>query len=249
MVSLQQIRMDHAIRLPTILAICAVGLAAVYLVLTRLDSLYPDLVNPDLFRFFDLNKEANLPTWFSALLWQIAALLAFCVAQWHRARGYPHTAYWLGMIPLFLFLSLDEAAKVHETIGDMIGRKVEMTGALRFTYAWVLFGLTLVALVGLAYARLLILLRRRFALLLVMSAVLFLLGAVIVESIGAAVEGGSIERFPFGQTWPRMIAYEETLEMLGAILLIHTLLGILALKTSPYRARGMVRQAREAKEY
>ena len=34
-----------------------------------------------------------------------------------------------------------------------------------------------------------------------------------------------------------MIAYEETLEMLGAILLIHTLMRILAFDSAPYRVR------------
>ena len=69
--------------------------------------LYPTLVNPDLFRFVNLTEEANLPTWFSALLWQVAALLAFFIANRHRTGGWPHRAYWIGMVPLFLFLSLD----------------------------------------------------------------------------------------------------------------------------------------------
>ena len=233
--SLHGVTPRHAVPFPAFLAICALGMAALYLALGKLDHLRPDLVNPDLYRFFDMNAEANLPTWFSALLWQAAALLAFFIAQRHRSRGWPHAAYWIGMIPLFLFLSLDETGTVHETIGAMIGGRIEMSGGLRYTYAWVLFGAALVMLVGLAYARFLVLLRRPLALLFVLSATLFLTGAVVIESIGAAVESGGIRRFPLGQTWHRMIAYEETLEMLGAILLIHTLLRVMALDTPPYR--------------
>jgi hypothetical protein len=139
------------------------------------------------------------------------------------------------MVPLFLFLSLDEAGKVHEAIGDVIGTRIEMTGGLRFTYAWVLFGLSLVALVGLAYLRLLLKLRRSLAGLFILSAGLFLTGAVVIESISASAHLGSIDRLPFGQTFARMIAWVETLEMLGAILLIHTLLRVLALDAPPYR--------------
>ena len=233
--SLHGVTARHAVLFPAFLAICALGMAALYLALGKLDHLRPGLVNPDLFRFVNLTEEANLPTWFSALLWQVAALLAFFIANRHRTGGWPHRAYWIGMVPLFLFLSLDEAGKVHEAIGDVIGARIEMTGGLRFTYAWVLFGLSLVALVGLAYLRLLLKLRRSLAGLFILSAALFLTGAVVIESISASAHLGSIDRLPFGQTFARMIAWEETLEMLGAILLIHTLLRVLALDAPPYR--------------
>jgi len=233
--SLHSLSNWHAVRIPVFLALCAVGMAAIYLVLGKLNHLDPGLVHPDLFRFIDLSEEANLPTWFSALLWQVAALLAFFIANRHRTGGWPYRAYWIGMVPLFLFLSLDEAGKVHEAIGDVIGRNSESTGWREYTYSWVLFGMALVTLVGLAYMRLLVKLRRPFAVLLILSAAIFLLGAVVVESISASAHKGSIDRLPFGQTWARMIAWEETLEMLGAILLIHTLLRILALDAAPYR--------------
>jgi len=228
----------HAVLIPAVLALCALGLAAIYLVLGRLDHLHPGLVHPDIFRFVNLTEEANLPTWFSALLWQIAALLAFLIAGRHRTSGWPHRFYWIGMVALFLFLSLDEAGKVHETIGDMISRRSESTGWREYTYSWVLFGVAFVTLVGLAYTRLLVRLRRPLAILFILSAAVFLLGAVVVESISAAAHKGSIDHLPFGQSWARMIAWEETLEMLGAILLIHTLLRILASDASPYRVRG-----------
>ena len=244
--SLHGVTSRHAVLFPAFLAICALGMAALYLALGKLDHLRPGLVNPDLFRFVNLTEEANLPTWFSALLWQVAAMLAFFIANRHRTGGWPHRAYWIGMVPLFLFLSLDEAGKVHESIGDVIGRNSESTGWREYTYSWVLFGMALVTLVGVAYTRLLVRLRRPFALLLILSAAVFLLGAVVVESISASAHKGTIDRLPFGQTFARMIAWEETLEKLGAILLIHTLLRVLALDAPPYLARPADSRARRA---
>ncbi len=95
--------------------------------------------------------------------------------------------------------------------------------------------MALVTLVGLAYRAFSCSSGGRSRLLLILSAALFLLGAVVIESISASAHKGSIDRLPFGQTFARMIAWEETLEMLGAILLIHTLLRVLALDTPPYR--------------
>jgi hypothetical protein len=240
----------QAVGIPVFLALCAVGMAAIHLVLGKLDHVDPGLVPPELFRFVDMSEEANLPTWFSALLWQIAALLAFLIARLHRAGGWPHRSYWIGMVPLFLFLSLDEAAKVHETIGDIIGARIGEYSLRKYTYSWVIFGLAFVAAVGLVYVRLLLRLRRGLAGLLVLSAAVFLLGAVAIESISASVHKGSVAGFPPGLSFSRAVALEETLEMLGAILLIHVLLRVLAADAAPYltgaRQAGRTERPRSA---
>ena len=140
------------------------------------------------------------------------------------------------MVLLFLFLSADEAASIHESIGQVLSETMTWTETLGFTYAWVVFGVALLGVVGLAYARLLLWLRPRFALGFCVAAGVFVLGSVIAESVGAAVESGMLATMPLGLTWPRLIALEELLEMLGVILLIRTLLEILALGAAPYRA-------------
>lgn len=137
------------------------------------------------------------------------------------------------MVPLFLFLSLDETVGVHEKIGGAIQSHFVFTGYL--FYAWVIFGIALFMCVGGLYFRLLWVLRYTFSALFVASAGLFASGALVVEMIGAAVDSGALRAFPLGQTWTQMIAYEEVLEMAGIILLIHTILRILELKEAPYR--------------
>ena len=96
--------------------------------------------------------------------------------------------------------------------------------------------MTILISAGVLYFRFLFRLQRKFRLSFFISSGIFVTGTVVLESIGAAVWNGALEAFPLGQTWPRMILYEELLEMLGIILLIHTLLCIVALDESPYRA-------------
>lgn len=236
--SLQPVTRWHAVWVPAALATFAFGLAALYLGVRRIDYKFPGLVREEFIDFVNLTGEANLPTWYSALLWQLAALLAFSVAQKHRAAGLPHVAYWIGMVPLFLFLSLDEAGKVHENVGDLIARRADLPDVFNYTFAWVLFGVGLVAAVGAVYLRLLLKLRPMLALLIVASAAIFIFASVGVESVSAAVWNGKLDKFPFGLTWGRMVALEETSEMLGVILLVHAQLRVLALEGSPYKQVG-----------
>ncbi len=233
-VRLQPVAPWHVIWAPAFLAAIALGLAVLYLGVRRIDHHYPDLVRPEFLSFVNLTGEANLPTWFSALLWQIAALLAFSIAQAHREKNLPNVGYWIGMVPLFLFLSLDEAAMIHENVGDMIARRAELPDVFNYTFAWVLFGVGLVAVVGLIYLRFLLRLQRALAVLFVASAAIFVFASVGVESVSASVWNGKLDQFPFGLTWGRMVVLEETLEKLGVILLLYTLLRVLALEASPY---------------
>ncbi len=227
----------HALWVPACLAALTCALVLLYLLVHRIDYLHPGLLRPEIIDFVDLNKEANLPTWFSALLWQLAAFLAFSVAQMHRENGLPNVCYWIGMVPLFLFLSLDESATIHEIIGATVYRHIELPKIIEYTYAWVFVGIGIVVVVGALYFRFLLRLRPIIAFLFVVSAAMFVVGAAGVESIGAALEQGQFERFPLGLNWAEMIMLEEAMEMLGVILLVHTLLRVLALGSSPYTRR------------
>ena len=217
-----------------VLAIIAVALAALHVAFDKLHNRRPDLVSAEMLRFVDLGQESNLPTWFSSVLWLAAALVAFSIWRVFQERGYGHQAYWAGMVALFTFLSLDEAGKVHEGIGGFVVSQGDFSGF--FTYAWVIVGAAFTLVIGAIYVRLLLRLKPAVALTIIAAAVVFLSGAVGVELIYAAVDKGHLASMPFGQSRLRMIIYEETLEMLGAVLLLRALLNVLAGDGSPYRS-------------
>jgi len=99
-------------------------------------------------RLFSLGHENNLPTWFSTVqLFMVAfVLIALAVAM---VRLREPGARWLFAWPaLFLFLSLDELAMIHERMPEAIRLSV-----FRVTGAWMLVLVPILGLLvlGLAY--------------------------------------------------------------------------------------------------
>jgi len=70
--------------------------------------------------FLDLDGEANLPTWYSSIQWFCVAILLGVFAQYNftlsQGKSWP-----LLLLPLvFLALSLDEVAHIHEQLGKKV---------------------------------------------------------------------------------------------------------------------------------
>lgn len=68
--------------------------------------------------FIDLNGEQNLPTWYSSVQWFSVAALLSLFAWRNFAPRRLRSWLLLGLPPVFLFLSLDEVAQIHEWLGD-----------------------------------------------------------------------------------------------------------------------------------
>ena len=69
-------------------------------------------------RFFDLDREASIPTWFANLLLIISAILSFDCFR--VSRSSEEKVVWLSFTVLFLFLSCDEVAMFHENIAEFL---------------------------------------------------------------------------------------------------------------------------------
>jgi hypothetical protein len=120
-----------------------------------------------------------------------------------------------------LYLSIDEAAALHEklTIAFQENESLNVHGYLYF--AWVLVGIPFVLVMGLLYARFLFHLpaqtRRHFLL----AGALYVGGALVIEAISANQwylnEGTSL-------TYSAIGTVEEFCEMLGVIVFIYGLL-------------------------
>lgn len=94
---------------------------------------------------FNLGVESNLPTWFSSMQFFVIALVLFVIVVRDVRPKHPKT--WpLGMVPLlFLVLSIDEVAMLHE--------RAENLGALNPSVFWArtLLPLAIVWLIGLGF--------------------------------------------------------------------------------------------------
>ncbi|MEL6983467.1 MAG: hypothetical protein AAFO29_13660 [Actinomycetota bacterium] len=167
----------------------------------------------------DLDDEANAPTFFSVLLLASAGALLGVIARHRRASGEPGASHWAMLSILFIGLSFDEAASIHET---MIGPFRRMFPDNRFVYfGWVVPGAIFVLLVGALFLRFLLTLDRRTRNLFVASGVIFIGGALGIEVVEGYIASGRGE-----DNWPYVIALtvQEVMEMVGVIVFIYALL-------------------------
>jgi len=78
---------------------------------------------------FDLDQEANIPTWFSTILLFSVAITSFMIYTSGREINNSITwrFFWPGFSAVFCFLSLDEASGLHEMI----------TSSLNINWIWI----------------------------------------------------------------------------------------------------------------
>lgn len=172
---------------------------------------------------FDLKAEQNIPTFFSGCLLILNAGL-FAVVWKMLRHSSRRENVWLLFSALFLFLAFDELFQVHEKLVEPIRSTVDTSGLLYF--AWVLaYGaglLLLAAIFGSRWWRLEPGLRWWLA----ASAVVYVTGAVGFEMIGGAIYEASNGQG--GALYALAYTVEETLEMVGLVMLTYTLLGWIA---------------------
>jgi hypothetical protein len=187
-------------------------------------------------RLVDLDEEGNLPTYFSAALLAATAVGLAAAAALVSARG---RRAWPLAVPagVAALLSVDELASLHEQLAllaDLLG----VDAGLRFS--WVVPG----AVVALAVGAVLLLVARELAprtrWRLVVAGVVYLLGALVVETVTGGMfrpaEPGGLE--PVQSTaYVLLNAVEEGLEMVGALLALRAVLLVLRVGVTP---RGLV---------
>jgi hypothetical protein len=72
---------------------------------------------------FDLDGEANIPTWFSSCQLFLIGVIMFLPGVVRRKAERPSRPFLLVLSVCFLILSLDETAQLHERITQWIGRR------------------------------------------------------------------------------------------------------------------------------
>lgn len=165
-----------------------------------------------LIQLFDVDQENNLPTWYSAFLLGLSAAFLWLVAADASARGKAWSGAWRVLSVGFLLMSLDEVAGVHETINSII------------VPSWAIAGGIAAALLGVAFIPFLLHLPRRTAVLFAVSGAIFLAGATGLEIVGNEMVR---QRLRETLRYSLTAALEESLEMAGVLLFLHTLLSYL----------------------
>jgi hypothetical protein len=167
-----------------------------------------------------MNDEGNLPTYFSGCMLLLSAALLSIIAYhaWHtRAR---FALQWGVLAFIFFVLSADEMAELHELASSNLARLVGIFD-VRAYYVWVIPVLGLVLLFSALYVPFLMHLTPTFRVRFALAAAIYASGALGVEAVsGWHAVGRGIYNFEHAMIYTA----EETLEMLGIVLLIYALL-------------------------
>lgn len=173
---------------------------------------------------FDVDSEANIPTWFASNNLLICSLLLFIIARSKKKEGDRYTLRWYGLAFVFAFLSLDEAAGLHELLILPLQSAFHLKGYLFF--AWVIpYGLALLVF-GISYLKFLFSLPKRTRILFFLAGGIFTTGALGLEILAGPIFQRLGEN---NMLWAFETALEELLEMQGVILFIYALLSYMAL--------------------
>lgn len=183
---------------------------------------------PDIFgfvRLFGLEYENNLPTWFQSIaLLSCSAMLAIISVSDNRELRW--ASHWRVLSILFLYLSLDEVASIHELLVRPIQLLINPSGFL--LYGWVIPAIVIVSLLFLKYVKFLSHLPSQTKRLFLLAGAVYIGGAVGMEMIGGYIDT-LLGRDNFVYLLSTTI--EESAEMLGILVFIHALLSYMSLYT------------------
>lgn len=178
--------------------------------------------------FFDRERENTIQTWFSSLLWLLAAREAFRCAS---ADTPPRLKFSFRLLGAgFLLFSVDETAMIHERTGDVVYRLIQQAGLnlhLTSSIAPVVLSPLAVAAGIWGFLAFRACFTRSSG-----SACCMGLGVGAVF-LGGFVLDGLTNLLPWGEKawlWQTEIILEETLEMLGVIMIFS---GLIKYQESP----------------
>jgi hypothetical protein len=187
-------------------------------------------------RVFGMDGELNAPTWYSASALLFCAGLAGLIAALQRrpTRGAAGPWHWALLAATLAFLSLDEAALLHEELSKPLTRSFDLDEARWAYWAWLGPYLAATVLFVGVFARFLWRLPAHTRRPLLAGGAVFLGGAAGLELVGRDMWDEGDVSTPYLM----LVGVEEILEMLGVALLAYALLTFLNREVGPFTVRA-----------
>ena len=202
----------HPRRLALGLLFIAVALAVAHVVAMKIWTDDPKAFGHWRVALLDIDERQSIGTWFTSMLFFFASRLLLAQAGARRQAGGGWHVWWFGLAAGFFYLSLDEIAGLHEQLNRALGDGVVWTLYRGITSALVLMACIPFLIFGLP---------ARTALLFLISGLLYLVGALGINSL----DHGFAENEMGYSLWSGL---EELLEMCGVIFFLYALLDHLA---------------------
>jgi hypothetical protein len=179
-------------------------------------------------KLFDLNGEGNIPSWYSSIALLLCAFLLANITSLKKHS--PYRAHWRALSFIFVYLSIDESAQLHERWNYLMKPFVQLIKPFihssELLYApWVVPGAIFVAVVLISYIKFLNRLPQQIKWLFLIAGTVYVTGAVGMEVVENYLLGnsGGVETF----FYQMIVVIEEFYEMFGIIVFIYALLSYL----------------------
>ena len=172
---------------------------------------------------FDVDSESNIPTWYASSTLLLCSILLASIAYAKKIDSDRYFLHWGGLSIIFLFLSMDEAASIHELAIEPLRSALNAGGFLYYT--WVVPGAAFVLIFVLVYLRFLADLPVKTRRLFLVAGIVYVGGALGVELVGGRyADLYGEENFMYAL----IVTVEEFLEMAGVVVFIFALLSYMS---------------------
>jgi hypothetical protein len=170
-------------------------------------------------RKFDLDREQNIPTYFSSFILVFSAFLLGVIAGIKQRAKDSYSKHWTLLAIICLFLSLDKSVTLHEFFFRLLRSAYNLSGVLSFV--WVILPILSIIIVAAAYVKFFLHLPVKSRIRFFTAGALYLLGAFVLDMVGDWyhwLNGSQSLSYIFVSN------VEEILEIVGILFLIHALL-------------------------
>ncbi|MBN2470649.1 MAG: glycosyltransferase family 39 protein [Anaerolineae bacterium] len=169
---------------------------------------------------FNADDEFSPANWYSAIALFLAAVTLGGVALIKRREGLAYAGHWTGLAIIFIILSMGETTVLNDRLVRPSQEFFGPTSSF-LAFGWVIPAMILVAIFGLSYLRFFFDLPGRVRWLFLLAGGLYVGGALGLEMLGShTADTAGLGTFPY----ELLAFFEETLEMLGVVVLIHAVL-------------------------
>jgi hypothetical protein len=174
---------------------------------------------------FDLDGEANIPSWFSSAQLLFIALAFWTHALRQPARVHPSRLFFIAAGCAAVYVAMDETAQIHESVTGWLGKRyIDWLPRFTITHFWmIMLAVAIVITLIKLFARDLIAIwqgHRVLALTGLLGICIGLGGGMGLESLGYKLLHGVRTSL-----WYKVeVTFEEFMEMLGASLILYATL-------------------------
>ncbi|NMB70608.1 MAG: hypothetical protein GYA22_00470 [Bacteroidales bacterium] len=178
--------------------------------------------------FFDLGNEKNLPTFFQMMILFFASAQLLLCYRISQNLNDSKKAYWIILSIGFFYMGMDEWFVLHEKTNQFVRDLINVKFMNSVHFPWVVLGLIVVVLSTAFFYGFLKKLDKKIRRLLILAAVLYITGSIGFEMIGGLyIDMVGADNLVYAL----LTACEETLEMVGVVVMIKGILGYLAEET------------------